>query len=151
MAVYCAHDVGTHDVQAVRINFTPSSITTSCRFAVGSVALGCSVHILDQAGAQVEVRMVMRDSGTNGEGLLGSVEVTVEGLVADVYTVSVYDIESNGQASTDGAPAHTETVNITVPTAPPPITSGTTSGTSTTTPGTSAVTQPHLFCSSAPA
>ena len=122
---YHGHTAGTHDVQAVVIDFTPNSITTNCQFATGSLALGCSVHISNETEAEVEVHKVMRDA--NGQGLPLSVEVTVEGLESGVYTVTVYDIESDGEASTDGAPAHTQTIDISEPTTQP-----TTSDTSTT-------------------
>lgn len=108
------------------VNYTPSSITVTCQFAVGSPALGCSVHVINQEGSEVERRTPMR--GTNGQGLSLAVEVTVDGLETNVYTVRVFDIESNGEASTDGAPAHTQTVDIGQPTTQPPTTSGTTPG-----------------------
>ena len=119
----CAHDAGTHDVQEVRINFTLTSITTSCRFAVGSLALGCSIHIFDQTDTEVVVKTVIRDP--DGQGLSLIVEVTVEDLEPGKYTVRVYDIESDGQTSTGGDPAHIQAIDITQPTTP----------TSTSTPG----------------
>ena len=125
----CAHDAGTHDVQEVTIDFTPTSITASCQFAVGSLALGCSIHIFDQMGAEVTVETLMRDP--NGQGLPLVVEVTVEELESGVYTVRVYDIESDGQTSNGSDPAHIQTVDITQPTTPTP----TSSDTPGTTPG----------------
>lgn len=103
--------VGTHDVQLVTVTYTSSSITIICQFAVGSPALGCSVHIINQTGSEAEVRTAMRD--TNGQGLSLTVEVTVDELETAIYTVRVYDIESNGEAN--GAPAHTQMVNIAQP------------------------------------
>ena len=113
-------------MQEVRIDFTPTSITTSCLFAVGSLALGCSIHIFDQMGAEVIVETVMRDP--DGQGLPLVVEVTVEELESGVYTVRVYDIESDGQTSTDRDPAHIQTIDITQPTSPTPTSSDTTPG-----------------------
>ena len=107
------------------VTYTPSSITLTCYFAVGSPALGCSVHILSQERSEVEVRTATRD--TNGQGLSLTVQVTVDKLETAIYTVIVYDIESNGEASTDGAPAHTQTVDIAQPTIPPSTTPDTTS------------------------
>ena len=96
---------------------------------MGSPALGCSVHIINQEGSEVEVRTAMRD--TNEQGLTLTVEVTVDKLETAIYTVRVYDIESNGEASTDGAAAHTQMVDIAQPTTPPPTTTD-----SSGTPGT---------------
>lgn len=107
----------------VTVTYTLSSITVTCHFAEGSPALGCSVHIINREGSEVEVRTAMRD--TNGQGLSLTVEVTVDKLETAIYTVRVYDIESNGEDSTDGAPAHTQRVNIAQPTTPPPTTTDT--------------------------
>ena len=63
---------------------------------------------------------VMRESGANEEGLSLSAEGKAEGLESGVYTVRVYDIESNGETSSSGTPAHTETVDITQPTTSTP-------------------------------
>ena len=116
-------------MQMVTVDYTPSSITVTCHFAVGSPALGCSVHILSQERSEVEVGTAMRD--TNGQGLSLTVQVTVDKLETAIYTVIVYDIESNGEASTDGAPAHTQTVDIAQPSTSPPTTTE-----SSETPGT---------------
>ena len=108
---------GTHDVQLVEISFTPTSIIANCQFAVGSPALGCSVHIVSQDDdTSVMMLSVMRESGANEEGLSLSAEGKAEDLESGVYTVRVYDIESNGETSSSGTPAHTETVEITQPT-----------------------------------
>ena len=68
--------------------------------------------------------MVTPMRNPDGQGLPLTLEVTVE-LESGVYTVRVYDIESDGQTSTDRDPAHMQTVDITQPTSP----------TSATTPG----------------
>ena len=117
LCVLCT--AGTHDVQGVRIDFTATTVLTTCHFAVGSQALGCSVHISDQSGSEVRVGMAVRDDGSNEEGLPLSTAVMEEGLASGVYIVRVYDIESSGEDSSAGPPAHTQTVNTTQPTLPP--------------------------------
>ena len=118
--VYCS--AGTHDVQLVQINFTPNSITTYCQFAIGSLALGCSVHITRENDvAPLKMLKVMRESNTSDSGLPLSVEVTADGLESGVYTVAVYDIERNGETRTNETPAHVEMVDITEPTKPTEI------------------------------
>ena len=74
---------------------------------------------------------VMRESGANEEGLSLSAEGKAEGLESGVYTVRVYDIESNGETSSSGAPAHTETVDITQPTTSTPSTTPSPNGINT--------------------
>ena len=107
----------------MEIDFTPTSIIANCQFAVGSPALGCSVHIVSQDDdTSVMMLSVMRESGANEEGLSLSAEGKAEGLESGVYTVRVYDIESNGETSSSGTPAHTETVDITQPTTSPSTT-----------------------------
>ena len=109
---------GTHDVQLVEIDFTSTSITANCQFAVGSPALGCSVHIC-RDNTPVKIVPVMRKAGDNEEGLPLSAEGMAVGLESGVYTVTVFDIESDGEIRTDGTPAHSETVDITQPTTSP--------------------------------
>ena len=86
----------------MEINFTVTSITANCLFAVGSQALGCFVHISSpDDDTTVQMLSVMRESDDKEEGLPLSVVGTVEGLEAGVYRVTVYDIESNGETSSD--------------------------------------------------
>ena len=114
----------------VEIDFTPNSITTNCQFAVGSLALGCSVYITRQDNEDTPVASLSAMRNSNEQGLPLSVEVTAENLESGVYTVTVYDIESNGETKIEDTPAHTETVDITEPTKPtsPPTTSSDTPG-----------------------
>lgn len=112
------------------INYTPTSITTNCQFAIGSPALGCLVHIFKQTALDtpIETITVMRDA--NEQGLPLNAERTVNDLESGLYTVIVYDIESDGLTNTDGEPAYIQIVDITEPTKPPSISSETPSGTS---------------------
>ena len=94
------------------IDYTATSITTNCQFAPGSPARGCSILIFRE-DTPFQTISVMRDP--NEQGLPLSVEGTVSDLESAVYTVRVYDIESDGQISTDGTPAHTQRVDISQP------------------------------------
>ena len=116
--IHLCISAGTFDVQRVTVMFTTSSITTTCHFAAGSLALGCSVSISDGGGAEVRVGVAMR-TGNPEDGLSRTSSVTELGLDLGVYTVRVYDIESNGQAATSGPPAVEIVVNITETTPEP--------------------------------
>ena len=87
----CTHPflVGTFDVVGVSVN-TSSPMELVCLFNTGSLARGCLVYLTDTDTGVTYCRVVWRSLDT---------PVNMSPLSTGVYSVEVYDIESDGSVS----------------------------------------------------